>query len=193
MSAVQKYRYFLGFRPPPDVRDDIIEKAAHLGIFLNAEDLMRLHLTLCVIAEQPERSAFLAATVGGAIGGRSLASAKVKLGRLVSGGNGVLLRSIGRQDNLIALYSELTSLIASRGLFPLHRKSGLRPHLTLSYKGNARLKALIPIEWVPDELLLIESWDGASKHIVLARWPLASPLQGAFDFGKRCQQLRDAA
>ena len=146
MSAVQKYRYFLGFIPPPELCQEIVEKAAHFGICLSPDDLLRLHLTLCVIAEQHEKSPFLAATVGGAIGGRHLASAKVKLGRLVASGNGVLLRSIGRQDDLITLYSELIGLIACRGLLPLHRKSGLKPHLTLSYKGSARLKGLMPIE-----------------------------------------------
>lgn len=193
MRAVQRYRYFLGFRPPLAVCDELVAKAAMYGISLSAEEAMRLHLTLCVIVEQPERSPFLAATVGGAIGGRQLVSAKVKLGRLISKGKSISLDAIGRQDDLQALYSQLIELIGARGIVPLHRKSGLKPHINLSYRGSAKLKGLMPIEWVPDELLLIESWVGASKHIVLARWPLAPLLQGEFDFGAPRHLLRDAA
>ena len=39
-----------------------------------------------------------------------------------------------------------------------------------------------PCEWVPGEILLIESEHGLTCHNVLGRWPLLPPPQGTFPF-----------
>jgi hypothetical protein len=46
---------------------------------------------------------------------------------------------------------------------------------------------MLPREWIPDELLLIESEVGCGIHNVLARWSLLPPRQGGILFDDASQ------
>jgi len=100
---------------------------------------------------------------------------------------------MGRQLEIQDFYRALLACLAERAIFPLHRKSGLHPHVTLGHDPCAFDPFNLPREWVPEELLLIESEVGNSVHIVLARWPLLPPRQGAFAFETPPQLLAAGA
>jgi hypothetical protein len=108
------------------------------------------------------------------------------LGRVHGGAGGALVRTIGRQDELQDFYSALVRWVAGRGLAPLHRKAGLRPHITLGYESCRVDPFNLAIGWVPDALLLIESEVGRSRHNLLGRWPLLPPRQGVLPFDAPC-------
>jgi 2'-5' RNA ligase len=176
------YRYFLAFRPSAELLDWLellVEAAGQRGRRIKAE---YFHLTLCVIAELAHRDRFIASRVEAALAGRSLSSCLFWLGRLRGGRNGAAVYAMGRQREIKAFYRELVAGLAERDILPLHRKSGLNAHVTLGYDPCAFDPLTLPREWIPGELLLIESEVGRSVHNVLARWPLLPPRQGFFVF-----------
>lgn len=182
MRSPSFYRYFLGFQPDATTLRHVrnISDVLALGSATVAE--ARLHLTLFVLAEIREPSTDIAERIDAVLWPATLTAALIKLGKATSGANGAYVKSIGRRSEIQHLYQQLTMLLAPVGIDPLHRKSGLNPHITLSYQRDLPVAHIMhPFEWVPQELLLIESCVGIGVHNVIARWPLLPPKQGEFD------------
>lgn len=182
MRGADFYRYFLGFRPSPDLSvwlDRLRDEARQVARIVRSG---HFHLTLFVIAEPPVRDRFLAARVRAALAGHGLCACPFSLGLVRGGDGGAAVHAVGRQDALQDFYRLLRYRLALRGMHPLHRQSGLRPHVTLGYDPCAFEPFTAPREWIPDELLLIESEVGAGIHNLLARWPLLPPRQGVLPF-----------
>lgn len=178
MRGADFYRYFFGFRPGPDLGawlDRLRDQAGQVARIVRSA---HFHLTLCVIAELAARDRFLVARAGAALAGHGLRACPFSLGLVRGGDGGAAVHAVGRQDELQDFYRLLLYRLALRGIQPQHRKSGLRPHVTLGYDPCAFDPFTVPREWIPDELLLIESEVGAGIHNVLARWPLPPPRQG---------------
>jgi 2'-5' RNA ligase len=182
MPQPTSYRYFFAFRPNLVQRCRLEAIAAAAGQSRRRIKAEYFHLTLFVIAELSHRDDFIAARAGQALAGRSLSSCPFWLGRLRGGPSGAAIHAMGGQREIQSFYRTLRAYLAERGIAPLHRKSGLHPHLTLGYDPCLLDAAKLPIEWIPDELLLIESEVGRGVHNVLARWPLLPPSQGSFPF-----------
>jgi 2'-5' RNA ligase len=181
MRAARFYRYFLGIRPHPRLHPVFRELA---GAVNQSVRLDRLHLTLCVIAECATREWFLARRLERAFDGQALHAFPVHLSRLVAGAHGAVARTSGRQDEIQDFYRRLVRLLAPCGIEPLYRKSGLHPHMTLGYDACPPTLLTIPLEWYPDELLLIESEYGLTRHNAIGRWPLLPPRQPLLPFGQ---------
>ena len=173
------FRYFLGFRLDASARALLATIAKQRGQPTRPE---LFHLTLCVIREMMERDPFLAARVAAALTGHSLSSVPIRLGRVKAEELGPMATTVGRQEDIKQFYETLVGLLAARGIFPLHRKSGLRPHVTLGYMPRDFDPFPIAVEWFPQELLLIESHVGDSRHQVVGSWPLLPTPQGTLPF-----------
>jgi RNA 2',3'-cyclic 3'-phosphodiesterase len=188
VREVDFYRYFLGFRTDPRLSRTLAAIGAGAGQRVRPG---LLHLTLCVIAEVEARDRFLLSRVGAALAGQALHAVRIALGRVVGGPGGAAVRTIGRQDDLQDFYGALVRWLAGRGLAPLHRRSGLHPHVTLGHDPCRFESFNIAIEWLAGDLLLIESEVGRSRHNVLGRWPLLPPRQGLLPFdppGAACRR-----
>jgi 2'-5' RNA ligase len=184
------YRYFLGFRPDPALRGPLADIGVKLGQRVRPE---LLHLTLCVVSEAPTRNLFLLPRIRAALAGQELHSFPVRLGKVGGGENGAAIRTTGRQDEIQDFYRALVRWLARRGIAPLHRKAGLNPHLTLGYDSCRFDPFRIAVEWLPRELLLIESEVGNGTHNVLCRWPLLAARQGELPFDPLMPLLRIAS
>jgi hypothetical protein len=110
-----------------------------------------------------------------------------------AGRHGAYARSFGRQDEIQDFYRMLIGLLGRCGIEPLHRKSGLHPHVTLSHLECQIELLRIAIQWFPAELLLIESEVGLGNHNVLARWPLLPPRQSLLPFDQGIHHASIAA
>jgi 2'-5' RNA ligase len=176
------YRYFLAFRPNLALRCWLESLADAAGQYEKRIEAHLFHLTLCVIAEVEHRDRFILSRVQSTLAGRSIVSCAFWLGRLRGGPNGAAVHAMGRQREIQDFYRILLACLAERAILPLHRKSGLHPHVTLGYDPCAIDPFNLPFQWVPDELLLIESEAGNGVHNVLMRWPLLPPRQGVFAF-----------
>jgi 2'-5' RNA ligase len=178
------FRYFFAFRPDPFLRCWLASLAAASGQSARRVRAEYFHLTLCVIAELAHRDHFIAGRADSALAGRALSSFPFWLGRLRGGPHGAAVHAMRRQHEIQDFYRMLLACLMRRDILPLHRKSGLRPHVTLGRDPCAPAPLKLPRMWIPDELLLIESEVGRGVHNVLARWPLLRPRQGAFAFGE---------
>jgi 2'-5' RNA ligase len=173
------YRYFLGFRPHLEPCRLIVAIGEQVGQRVRPE---LVHLTLCVVAEAGERDRFVLSRIRSALAGQAFSAFPVRLGRVSGNSNGAILKALGRQNEMQDFYRSVISLLAMREIEPLHRKSGLRAHVTLGYSACDFESFRAPLEWFPSELLLIESEVGSSRHNVLARWPFLPPRQPSLPF-----------
>ena len=176
------YRYLFAVRPGPRMRHRLLELQAKTGQVDKAIPEHLLHLTLCVVQESVARDPFLLRRAEAALSVGRLSSGPLWFGRVRGGANGAMISSRGRKPEFMELYRDLVDRLAERDILPLYRKAGLHPHFTLGHDPCAFESFLILEEWVPNELLLIESEVGKTTHNVLARWPLLPPPQGLLPF-----------
>ncbi|OHD04560.1 MAG: hypothetical protein A2885_15080 [Sphingopyxis sp. RIFCSPHIGHO2_01_FULL_65_24] len=177
------FRYFLGYQVaadragwlarhlPPVSRDLFVGLSPH-----------RYHLTLCTIAETTLPHPFLRQQVERALAAGLPAAAAIPFGRIVAREAGAELVTAGDIGAIRAQYEAVIARLAREGIAPLHRKSGLRPHITLGYGKADFDPAPLAWTWTPHELVLIESHVGHRRHRRLQGWTLPPPAQGLFDF-----------
>ncbi|WP_428684558.1 2'-5' RNA ligase family protein [Sphingopyxis sp.] len=177
------FRYFLGFQVPADRAGWLARQLPPVSIDLFAGlKPQNYHLTLCTIAETQAQHPFLRQQVAKAFASGLPAASPIPFGRIVSRDMGAELTTTGNVGDIRHLYQGIIALLESQGLEPMHRKSGLRPHITLGY-GACDFEAVPTAwRWTPSELALIESHVGHRRHRVLQSWTLAPPAQGMFDF-----------
>lgn len=183
MRRAHFYRYFFAFHPKPSQRHWLGALADAAGQNGKRVKNDNVHLTLCVVVETKFRDRFIAARADSALSGHPLTSCPFWLGLVRGGGAGAAVHAMPRQRGIQSFYRNLVGLLATRDIRPLYRKSGLKPHVTLGYDPCAFGPLEWPCEWIPDELLLIESEVGNGVHNVIARWPLLPPPQGRLALG----------
>jgi len=177
------FRYFLGFQVTPDRAGWLARQLPPVSGDLFAGLKPQLyHLTLCTIAETVEPQPFLRGQVANAFDAGLPAAAPIPFGRIVSRGAGAELITAGGIGAIRQTYDAIVARLAAQRIEPMHRKSGLRPHITLGY-GTCEFDP-VPIawNWAPQDLVLIESHIGHRRHRVLQSWTLEPPAQGSFGF-----------
>ncbi|HWW56719.1 MAG TPA: hypothetical protein VN047_07480 [Sphingopyxis sp.] len=177
------FRYFLGFQLAADRAGWLARQLPRVpGDLFAGLSPYRYHLTLCTIAETLAPQPFLRGQVAKAFDAGLPAASPIPFGRIVSRGAGAELVTAGAIGAIRQAYDAIVGRLAAQGIEPMHRKSGLRPHVTLGY-GECEFDP-VPVawNWVPRELVLIESHIGHRRHKVLQSWLLAPPAQGSFDF-----------
>ena len=177
------FRYFLGFQVPTDRAGWLARQMPPVAGDLFAGLKPQLyHLTLCTIAETAEPHPFLRQRVARVFEAGLPAASPIPFGRIVARDRGAELVAAGSIADIRGLYAAIVALLAPGGIDPMHRQSGLRPHISLGY-GDCEFDPVPLIwNWVPDRLVLIESHIGHRRHRLLQSWTLAPPAQGRFDF-----------
>lgn len=189
-------RSLLAFQVPPAMRANFAEWQRRAGQADRAVDLAMLHLTLCVLHESPDPDPFLRRRVVAALAGGLPPAAPIRLGRVHPRALGAELVTRGGRAEITAFFGAVAASLRRHDLDPLHRRAGLRPHITLGYDRCAFAAFDAPWTWIPAELLLIDSRPrpgGGRDHVVLHRWPLLPPAQSAFAFMADAPPLRRAA
>ncbi|WP_257545579.1 2'-5' RNA ligase family protein [Sphingopyxis sp. DBS4] len=177
------FRYFLGFQVAAERAGWLARQLPQVSGDLFAGLKPQLyHLTLCTIAETPAPHPFLRQRVARAFEAGLPSAAPVPFGRIVARNRGAALVTMGSVGEIRRLYEAIVALLAPHDIAPLHRKAGLRPHVTLGYGACDFPTVPIAWTWIPRELALIESHVGHRRHRVLQSWTLAPPMQAMFDF-----------
>lgn len=183
-------RTFLAFPLPVAQRVRVADWQRRAGQVNRIVELAMLHLTLCVVGESDQRDLFLARRVIAALGSDLPPAAIIRLGQIVSRGLGAQWVTRGSISEITEFFGEIGTRLSSADVLMLHRVAGLHPHVTLGYDEHRFAAFRAVFNWIPNELLLIESrWDGALNkrvHDVLHRWSLLPPAQSAFGF--LCEQ-----
>lgn len=172
------YRYLFAARPGPRLRNRLVKLQAESGQIDRAVRSDLLHLTFCTVEESTARDHFLLPRADAALSAARLSSGPIWFGRVRGGAGGAAVYSRGRKAEFMELYRQLIGQLAGLGILPLYRKAGLHPHVTLGHDPCAFKPFRIREEWIPEELLLIESEVGNGIHNVLGSWRLLPPPQG---------------
>jgi len=182
-------RYLLAFQPDPALRALLAAQQPRAGQDARKLDPARLHLTLCTIAECETADPGLMARVATALRDGLPESPPIRLGRVHARAQGAEVVTRGRRAEVCAFYEAIAARLRRCGLSPMHRRSGLRPHVTLGYDRCQFEPFDLTAFWRPDELLLIESHVGRRRHVVLLRLALAPPAQTSFAFDEPSLRL----
>ncbi|UKK83291.1 hypothetical protein L7H23_12030 [Sphingopyxis sp. BSN-002] len=177
------FRYFLGFQVPADRAGWLARQLPPVsGDLFAGLKPQNYHLTLCSIDETMVPHPFLRQRVAKAFEAGLPAAASIPFGRIVSKDAGAELITAGGVTGIRQLYEAIVARLAPHGIEPWYRQSGLRPHVTLGYGRHPFDPVPVAWNWIPRDLVLIESHVGHGRHRVLQRWTLDAPVQGMFDF-----------
>ncbi len=170
------HRLFFALKPPQRqsrliglVRDAVPEE--HTPVTND-----RLHMTLAITNDYRRLDEALVdrmKAIGDTIQGEPV---PVRLDRLVGSMDAVTLRPTGQPRELADLQRQLGRLSDYWGI----TRTGwsYSPHVTLLYwQSQPFFRPVDQIEWQAEELLLIQSLVGATRHNILARWPLVQRQQ----------------
>lgn len=166
------HRFFFALLPPIQLAR-IVANAAHwfegTGRPLRPD---RLHVTMFIL---PDFARYMEAVVKLLLGvGNGLAAAPVEmmLDRVVGSRSSVALKPSHRIDLLASLRRELVDGARTAGI-PERPDYRFAPHVTLGYREGAPFQERVkPISWRANEVVLIHSLLGQTRHEVLGRWPL---------------------
>lgn len=170
------HRPFFALRPPPSLARRIVAGTDWFGGVrkLAAE---RLHITLFILDDMVEIPSALVDVLQAV--GRSIDCPPVEVSLDVASGSGrsVALRPALRNPGLAALHDRIAASARRHGVV---EREGYRfaPHMTLGYGDTVSFsRAIAPIAWVAEELVLIDSHAGRTRHEVLGRWRLDGGAQ----------------
>lgn len=167
------HRLFFALLPPLALRPLIAGEGARVGPLRSVVAQDRLHVTLGITADFAELREGLVRLMLRIGDGLRVGPAAVMFDRLVASPGLAALRPSRTSKGLAALAGEIAAPVGRSGLLrPGYRCS---PHLTLGYRdGPAFARPVEPIAWRADELVLVHSHVGATRHDVVGRWPLSS-------------------
>lgn len=173
------HRYFLALKPPRGV-------ARELGFWRDSflfggrpVDDERLHLTLFMLGDFERPPAGLLGRVEQALAGVPLPACRIVLDLLTGGTGTALLAPTEKLRGLCRLQAELAAALAQNEISPAPWWR-FSPHVTLLYDHNYAGRCPVdPVSWTAEEVVLVESLVGQSKHLVRAAWPLGGALVSA--------------
>lgn len=168
------HRPFFALRPPPALARQVAQAATWFGAARDALPPERLHLTMFILDDRVELAPTLVDALLGM--GEAVRAAPIAVTLDVASGSerSIALRPAHRNAGLTALYRQLVGLARKAGV--AERESyRFGAHMTLGYRrGSSFTQAIAPIGWEADELMLIDSHVGRTRHEVLGRWALGS-------------------
>lgn len=167
------HRLFFALRPPA-------RQARLIGLVRDAIDGAQhrvaneqLHITLGITDDYRILDTALIdrmMAIGDTIEGEPV---EIRLDRLSASTRSVALRPTGQPRELTELQRQIARLIEYWAL----TRTGwtFNPHLTLlHWTGQPFIRAVTPVEWLAEELVLVHGLVGEGRQIVLGRWPLVA-------------------
>jgi 2'-5' RNA ligase len=100
----------------------------------------------------------------------------LSMGRVVGTTRSVALRPNGRSTGLALLQRAIRERVTDAGLEPRDGWT-FNPHMTLGYRDDAAFsRAIDPILWQVEELVLIDHCCDTGAEKMMGRWPLAPEM-----------------
>lgn len=183
MPPLDRFNYFFALKPPVDLVPEIARHRDGASALRPGKivDDARLHVSVLGLGGFPEPQPGLVALAHAALSEQRLPACCCYFDRLVRGKNSMLLVGSRACDDLTVLQTALLDAYH----VPAERRSATlsKAHVTLRYdEPEAPTQAIAPIVWHAEELALIESRIGQSRHEILGRWPLQQSFEECFDW-----------
>ena len=135
----------------------------------------RLHLTMMLLDQFFERQSRQVDRVRSILSANILPACRVMLDWMTGGSGSTLLMPSEPLLGVKLLQGHLADILARGGL-SAPRVWRFRPHVTLLYQRDHERRPvnepIDPIGWRADEIVLIHSHVGRTRHETLGRWPL---------------------
>lgn len=190
-------RLFFGLYPPADVAEGIASRARQLiarrslsGAALAAE---RLHVTLHHIGDYvgfPRGIADRAMEAGAAVAAKAAPFAMTfdRAGSFSNRGNNPFVLQGGEGLAALCAFQLALGVAMARAGLAAQVARQFTPHVTVLYDPMLLPDTPArPVSWRADELVLVHSLLGQTRHMVLGRWPLRGKFSGpADDLGGSC-------
>jgi len=168
------HRLFFALLPPPVLARQVAAAAGWFDAAGRALPAERLHLTLFVLDDRPVRPRALVAAMQAIGGAVRCAPVPVTLDRASGSRRSVALRPAHRHPGLHQLHRTIADLAGAHRVPPRAGYS-FAPHMTLGYReGEPFSQPVAPVGWLANELVLVDSQVGRTRHEVLGRWPLVA-------------------
>ena len=164
-------RFFFAIRPPLAIARRVVGAMSSRDWMMLAAE--RLHLTMFILDDRGEVDPSLVATlvaIGDALRVQPVA---IELDRLGASQRSVALRPATSNAGIRALHAELARLARGEGVA---ERQGYRfgAHMTVGYRDGAPSnRPAAPVGWIADEVVLIHSHVGRTRHEEVGRWSLA--------------------
>lgn len=166
------HRLFVAILPPADAAARIGAVRDGLGPAKARVRDDRLHITMAIFDDLPFLPPRLADAARDALSTVNGDAVRIGFDRLVSNGRTSCLVPGEGLPALGELQVKLGAALARAGL-PSRRGWKFNPHVTLLYDPQElRDEPIMPIGWRAEEIVLIHSLVGLTRHIVLDRWAL---------------------
>jgi 2'-5' RNA ligase len=166
---------FLAIRPPDEAIEELAWTRDTLAGPGRAVTNGHLHVTMLLLDQFFERRSVLVDRVRSVLSTNMLPACRVMLDWMTGGSGSTLLMPSEPLLGLKLLQNHLADLFARAGVLA-PRRWRFRPHVTLLYQRyDERCPAhgpIDPIGWRADEIVLIHSHVGSTRHETLGRWPL---------------------
>ncbi|BBE00044.1 2'-5' RNA ligase [Sphingobium amiense] len=175
--AVTLYRPFFALRPPPQVARQIDHFARTLDPAADHILTAHQHVTIGITTDAPVYPYELVKALRRAAAGICAAPFDLMLDRLSIGGRSAALRPSGAISGLSALRQEVDRAMRAAGALPRPGWT-FSPHQTLFYRhSRPEQRTISGFGWRVEELALICSHVGQTRHEVIGRWPLIGDRQ----------------
>lgn len=173
-------RLFLALKPDPDealiIKASAREIEGQSGRQARYIDTDRLHLSLLSLGDHPRLPGPLVDRIRSLVLGIEIAAPEIVFNRVSHfGGGAVVLRNIKPLHCVETLRRKLLGALGAIPIVRLVNSRNFAPHLTLFYSNSPiREVAVRPIVWRAQQLQLVHSMVGQSRHSTLASWPLTT-------------------
>lgn len=168
-----RHRLFFAIRPPDGLVPEIAVLRDRDGAGHGRVADHRLHLTTWLFPDRADFPHMLVERARQAVDTLDLRRFGIAFDRMTGDDRGIRLLPSEPILGYMAFQRTLAAALARAGL---RSRSGWRfaPHMTLRYGGRQSIdEAIVPVSWVAQELVLIDSILGAHRHETLAHWTLS--------------------
>lgn len=171
------YRLFFALQPPPIVARQIDHFAHELAPDARRILIDHQHVTMGISADWPDYPYEQIKALRRAASGIDADPFDLWLDRFNQGGRSAALRPSRSIDGLKALQQQVAMTMKRAGVMSRPDWS-FSPHQTLFYRdGRPDQRAIAGFGWRVDELVLICSHVGRTRHQAVGRWPLTGSGQ----------------
>lgn len=170
--AADLHRYFFALIPPDQLARQMVQEAVRLDPGAKHQRADRVHATIGITDDFPSARPEVAAALLRVGAGVAADPFACQFDRLMAQPGHMALRLSRRSRPMGDLFRQIETGMRRAGQ---KLREGYRhdPHITLSYRGGLACNRLVPgYRWLVDELVLIHSHVGETRHDILGRWPL---------------------
>lgn len=172
-----KYGYFIMSYVPSAIVDTLLRQCAELIGVRSPVPGDRSHITLAWLGNFRSRLHDIATHVKAVFDAGTPPVSSVRLGRLVANGHAAQIETIESQTEVRGLQQDLVGRLTGAGMILPNK--GFHPHITYGYRPDAKGRwRLDPVDWLVEDICLVESLQGKGIHNILGRWRLSDGTHG---------------